>query len=283
MFGVVRVRPEAALVGQRLSAAVPSAGVRVATQRGLIAVNWTVLDPAQLPLQPFPPAAVSPPRLCSVLPQFPVPAGGLINPNTTMELGCAGNGTIGHVDFALWGKPDVFQSGWYCFGPQPPPTATMKCAHDVSAAVGRACVGRSSCVLSATTSAFGDPCPLAPKSPPGYQLAVRVACESHSPPAARPSSDQQQRAPAADGALFTLSVQVPASSTGDIHVPKMFQDAVTICESGAVVWRHGAAQPQPGVTAVRDDGRFVIFRTTSGQFRLTVFAGDAATACSTMN
>lgn len=225
LFDVVKVRPEAALVGGNLSTLVPAAGVSVSTQRGAISVGWRVLRPDLLPPTVFPAPERALPRMCAVLPQFPVPAGGLFNPNTTMELACAPGSTIASVAYAYWGNSDKNKANWFCCGPQPPPVASCSCAHDVSAMVEKQCVGLPSCTLHATTSVFGDPCHL----PQGafYQLAARITCSSmpksplhHAAAASAPLHTASAAEPGTT--LFSLNVTVPAGSTGEIHVPKVF-------------------------------------------------------------
>jgi hypothetical protein len=75
-FSAIVVRPEAAMTGQELASLLPGASVSIETHRGIVAVNWSV-NAFLYPPVPPPSSRPPPATLCSVQPQFPIPAGGL--------------------------------------------------------------------------------------------------------------------------------------------------------------------------------------------------------------
>ena len=66
---------------------------------------------------------------------------------------------------------------------------------------------------------------------------------------------------------FVLEVAIPVGSSGEIHVPLLWPGA-RILESGKSLWRPGhGLEAVPGISLDGDDGRQVIFRTGSGEYR----------------
>lgn len=66
---------------------------------------------------------------------------------------------------------------------------------------------------------------------------------------------------------FSLEVSIPVGATGEVHVPLLWHGA-RIFESGKLVWRAGHnVDPIPEVALAGDDGKRVLFRTGSGEYR----------------
>ena len=141
----------------------------------------------------------------------------------------------------------------------------------------------------------------------GYQLIARVECSAsaggssgsgsgsggsgssneRSDPSSESSAEgpsapltARERALLADGSIFRMNVTVPPGSTGLIHVPipqqpQQSQEA-SITESGIVVWHRGKFVPgaAKGVSGAPSltDGRFVAFRTLSGNYTFAAIA-----------
>lgn len=75
----------------------------------------------------------------------------------------------------------------------------------------------------------------------------------------------------AEGA-FSLDVELPAGTTGEVHVPLLWPGA-GILESGRVVWKAGqAVGSAPEVTLAGGDGKRVVFRTGSGAYKFELEA-----------
>jgi alpha-L-rhamnosidase len=75
-----------------------------------------------------------------------------------------------------------------------------------------------------------------------------------------------------DQGSLTLNVTVPASSTGQVHVPKMRLTDARITESNQLVWTttQGFLHGVPGVVTAVEEERFVVFSTMSGQYTFVV-------------
>ena len=73
------------------------------------------------------------------------------------------------------------------------------------------------------------------------------------------------------GGGVRLNCSVPPSATGEVHFPARATGPVdtTVSESGVLVWADGRFVPGPvarGITAARDDGRFIVITVLSGQY-----------------
>lgn len=281
-WAVVRVRPAPAAL---LNTTLLQSNVSLATRRGEVSAWWAFPRGSRPVQPPAPPSDDAPLRECFVVPQFPVPAGGLVAEFRTIEVGCPAGETIASVVYAVYGKPDFNNAPWRCFGPQPVPRGT--CQADVSSNVAQLCVGKQSCTLTASSQMFGNPCSLRnPDTPPpgGPQLAVRIQCSGNS----STSAEHRRSAPPSPSRLtdatmnctssslqpiFSLTVSVPYTSSGEIHVPLFVDgpDEQLICEGGQVVFANGAFVPGvQGVLGGAVEDGFVRFSTTSGDFVFTV-------------
>ena len=200
-FSVVKVRPEAAMMGKDLARNLSSASVSLTTQLGNVNVSWRV-EPDNLPPLPLPPSAQAPVSPCGVQPQFPIPGSGLCSGQQYINLSCAPGEVIGGVVYAKLGNPkgwlngtfDKRDGGWFCYGPQPPPVGD--CEKDISDQVLHRCQGANACTVPATIAAYGsDPCQGKHGVGPGYQVAVRVKCKpsSHVSPSDQATKAEQEQ------------------------------------------------------------------------------------------
>lgn len=281
----LRIRPEAALLpAEEFAEVFLHASLDLDVRHGHLHVAWAFPQGQRVGPGAFPATPV-PGTRCAVFPQFPVPAGGLVSQFKWMELSCPQGEHVTDVAYARWGKPvDWNKAPWRCFGPQPPPKG--QCEVDVSKTIAASCMGKASCIVNATASAYdnANPCHLPPASanaypPTGYQLAVRLTCSgggaAHADAAnAKAEAESGPAASCADPAVFVINATVPAGSDAEIHVPLLRGEQATIVctAAGAAVWSSGAFVPgsAAGVRSARSDGRFVALTTTSGVFSFKV-------------
>lgn len=279
-------RPEAALVRADVAPTLNSASLAAQTMAGNVTVAWSfplgrAMATAGLPAPPQP---APPRRTCSVVPQFPVPNGGLRSPFRQATLLCPADSVVQGVGYAWFGKPMNQEDGeWTCYGAQPPPKGM--CQTDVSDIVLQACANRTSCTLNATAETFGNPCNLGPSQrddlpPEGYQLAVRVSCTAPAGSAKRAHREQERKrsnaAQRATLAVFQQSLQVPVGSDGQVHVPIFAASQRISAGENVTVWQNGVYAPGnavPGISPLEtvDDDRFVHFLTDAGVFEFAVW------------
>ena len=213
-----------------LSAATAS----VMTSRGLIAAAWQCAS-ASSPgaVTPNPPGvtpAVSTDSLC-------VAGGGELGGNVveawdasrhdeigTMHLKCTDGGTIKSTPFVSFGTPTGNCSSGFV-------RASSCDAKGAAAKVAAACVGKSSCSVTASSRLFGDPCLDHVKS----LAVVATGCKGVTTSSARPAPG-----PKGTAALFTYNVTVPVGATAEVHLPAMGLANVHIAESGSALWSNGA-------------------------------------------
>ena len=262
---VVKCRPEAVHWPHLL----PTASAVLHSKRGLVSCSWQ----AHPPEPPLPPPVLDLPSvLCAVSPRFT----GCVAGPAPLLLRCPVGANITELQFARWGQANGDwggPNGWYCYGPQPPPPGA--CEADVSTTFAPLCVGKNSCDLSNFDSgSLGSPC--ASNSSGTYQLIVRVAC-SFVPLASSASLRTRNEGIEATRLLHGspwafVNTTVPGGSSGEVHVPvRNGGTSGTITESGQVVWMDGSfTTPMPdGLTAIENDGRFVIFGTDSGSYEFS--------------
>jgi len=66
---------------------------------------------------------------------------------------------------------------------------------------------------------------------------------------------------------FSLEVTIPVGATGEVHVPLLWPGA-RVFESGKLLWRAGhAVESVPEVALAGDDGKRVVFKTGSGEYK----------------
>jgi alpha-L-rhamnosidase len=292
-------RPEAALVREDIVAHLDNASIAARTTLGDVSAAWSFplgrgRATAGIPPHPLP---MPPRRTCAVVPQFPVPNGGLRSPFRSASLECPAGSVVRGVEYALFGRPTSLDAApWTCYGKQPPPQGL--CQADVSELVLQACANRSSCTLNATADAFGNPCNLAPPArnalpPAGYQLAVRVTCAPaamgsaltagedrplSATPSVRITHSGSRLAPdsAAAAVVFRQQLQVPVGSNGQLHVPIFSESQRISTPANETVWQGGDFVPGsvvPGLVPAAGvtDTRFVHFDTVAGAFELEVW------------
>jgi hypothetical protein len=69
-----------------------------------------------------------------------------------------------------------------------------------------------------------------------------------------------------DAQLFELRVEVPVGAEATVHFP-LVEGTGMIEESGALVWRDGAAAgEEPAVAFLKNDGGYAVFRMGSGVY-----------------
>jgi hypothetical protein len=193
---------------------------------------------------------VEPPGICGLVPE-----------NAVLTLTCnspssGGAATFDTVVFASFGTP-----GGTCGNYTVAPSCNSPNSTSVVAA---ACLGKSSCSVTASNDAFGgDPCYNTVKS-----LAVQLAgkgCESLS---------------------FSLAASVPPGATATVVLPVPANTTVgagtAVLESGATVFANGAfvAGGAPGVwgAAATPDGSGVELRIGSGSYSFGLYEDKAAAA-----
>lgn len=156
-----------------------------------------------------------------------------------VKLSCA-SGTIDSIVFASFGTPvGSCQAGF----------TTSSCnSNNSMAVVSKACLGKASCEVTASTTDFGgDPCFDVVKT-----LAVTGTCSSH-----------------AVRNVFNYAVTVPVGSTAVVFLPTMDTAAPTITEghTNATVWDGGKYVPGvSGVTAGVQSGSEIQLSVGSGTF-----------------
>eukprot|EP01088_Endostelium_zonatum_P008986 TRINITY_DN2217_c0_g1_i1.p1 TRINITY_DN2217_c0_g1~~TRINITY_DN2217_c0_g1_i1.p1 ORF type:complete len:1125 (-),score=235.96 TRINITY_DN2217_c0_g1_i1:25-3231(-) len=160
----------------------------------------------------------------------------------TIHFQCV-SGTISKIVFASFGTPNGDCNAF---------TINPACnAKDSMAIVSKACLGKSSCSITAEDAVFGDPCPNTFK-----RMSVQVAgCEFYD---------------------FSISATIPISSQANIVVPIFASspNSVTIVESGKIVWQHGRFVPGQvsGLVSATAGTNTVTFRAGSGSY---LFSLDA--------
>lgn len=122
-------------------------------------------------------------------------------------------------------------------------------AKEAAQVVTKACVGKQSCTVEASSSTFGgDPCVGTVKS-----LAIEVSCAGES----------------AGESRLVQQVQLPIGTTASLAVPILGRDVktITITEAGASVWSNGKFTPGvPGVTAATAGTDCIMLAIGSGSF-----------------
>ena len=167
---------------------------------------------------------------------------GTASEQSTLTLKCK-VGTIKSVIFASYGTP-AGSCGNFQLG--------MCNSNKSMAVVSAACVGKTSCTLTATSAAFGgDPCFDTRK-----QLSAQIGgCTM-----------------TGGKEVFTYKVTIPVGSTSTVTLPKMGENSVTVTADGKAVWSGGKFSPMAGVTAATDGGSTIVVSIGSGSYDFRVTA-----------
>ena len=203
-----------------LLAQLSSASASIDSAMGAVASGWAT---------PAKPAVGS---VCATAPE-----------NAVLNMTCR-KSTFSGVAFASFGTP----TGTCSTGLAVNPSCNAATSRSVVIA---ACVGKSSCTLTASNDAFGgDPCLNTVK-----HLAVALDGDC--------------------GFSYTITTTVPVGATAAVTVPTLGTSpaTATISEGTSKVWSSGAFVPGvPGVraAAVGDDGASVIFEVGSGTYDFVV-------------
>lgn len=199
-----------------------SAIASVDTALGLAVVDWEALNASQ--------------ALCGSVEENPALPNG-----TSLTLTCKGGGRFTGVAFASFGTP---------LGVTCPYTLNASCHAPTSVSVvAGLCVGKDTCTIPASDTAFGgDPCPEVKKS-----LAVQLQGEGCSAPS------------------FLLRTAIPVGGGAVVRVPLGGGSPLSanITEGGVPVWVSGVFQPGAvvGVMGGAPDGKgYVAFEVGGGEY-----------------
>ena len=250
-----------------------SARGSVVTSRGALSVQWTCGSPAHAAPAPTPipgvVPAVSNSSVClaetgrlggNVVEQWSADRSHEIG---SLYLSCEDGGTMKAIEFASFGTPTGNCSAGF--------TRASTCDENkeaVAAKVAAECVGKESCVLTASSSVFGDPCVDHIKS----LAVIATGCKGKTALSPNGAPSTPPTAP-----LFTLAVVVPLGATAELHLPTMglADGQARITEAGAAVWANGTLLPGvSGVLAASKnavDGTVVV-RVGSGSYSFHVVA-----------
>jgi len=159
------------------------------------------------------------------------------------------SGTISQIVFASFGTPNG-ECGSFTVNP----ACNAKNSVEI---VSKACLGKSSCTIEASDTIFGDPCYGTFK-----RMSVQVGgCEFYD---------------------FSMTADIPVSSQANIVVPifSSSPSAVTIVESGKIVWQNGRYQPGQvaGIVSASAGVNTVTFRVGSGEYRFALDASFGSTS-----
>ena len=234
--GIV-LRPSVYIPSQNNSicANLSHAKASLVTSRGLLSAAWQCADAVVPPPPPSPDGrvvpAVSTDSLCpassgklggNVVEKW---SAGRTHEIGTLRLNCTDGGTMKAIDYASYGA----STGNCSAGFVRSPTCDAK---GTTAKVAAACVGKSSCAVTASSQAFGDPCLMHVKS----LAVIATGCKGTTSfaPGAGPSPN-----PAGAAAAFKYDVTIPVGATADVHVPLMGMEDAHVTESDAAVWADG--------------------------------------------
>lgn len=237
-----------------------SATASLATSRGLIAASWACAN--TIPVAPVAPP-VTKDSLC--------PPGSKLGGNVvekwsadrkyeigTLRLNCTDGGTMKAIAYASFGESTGNCASGFVRSPACGENGTL-------AAMVAACVGKSSCAVTASFLTFGDPCRDHVKSLAVVATGCQGVTSFAHPPAPTPTPTP---VPA-----FTYDVVVPLGATADVHLPLMGLPDANVTESGEVLWKVGKLVPGVSgvLSAVADGARgALVVRVGSGSYGFAV-------------